>query len=73
MLQLVKKDYIQAETVTVLHGKNRPSEEARAWCEGQGWGYKDQARMAGSEAQCVVLLGAAVYPETVSRGRNLQS
>ena len=71
MLQLVKEDYIQAETVTVLHAKNRPSEEARAWCEGQGWGYVDQAMIYGSEAQCVVLLGAQVYPETVSRGRNL--
>ena len=71
MLQLVKKDYIQAETVTVLHGKNRPSEEARAWCEGQGWGYVDEAMINGSEAQCVVLLGAEFCTETVSRGRNL--
>ena len=71
MLQLVKKDYIQAETVTVLHDMNRPSEEARAWCEGQGWGYVDYTMIRGSEAQCVVLLGAEFYPETVSRGRNL--
>ena len=71
ILQLVKKNYIQAETVTVLHGKNRPNEEARAWCEGQGWGYVDEAMIYGSEDQCVVLLGAELHTETVSRGRNL--
>ena len=52
MLQLVKEEYILDEivSVTVLHGKNRPIEEARAWCEGQGWGYVDETTMDGSEA-----------------------
>ena len=73
MLQLVKEEYIHDETVSVkvLHGKNGPNEEARAWCEGQGWGYVDEIMMVGSEAQCVVLLGAEFRTLTITRGRNL--
>ena len=44
---------------------------AAAWCEERGWQYHNANNIFGSEAQCVVLLDGYMYPEFLTRSRNM--
>ena len=73
VLEMVKEEYTDSLSVTVIHGLRKFSEAVKVWCEGHGWKYMRDSWMAGSEDQCVVLLGDrhSGYLESISRGRNL--
>ena len=73
VLEMVKEEYTDSLSVTVIHKYRKSSEEVRVWCQGQGWRYVWEDRMTGSEDQCVVLLADRnnQYLEAISRGRNL--
>ena len=73
VLEMVKEEYTNSLSVTVIHENGKLSEEVRVWCQGQGWRYVREDMMAGSEDQCMVLLGdrGSSYFESISRGRNL--
>ena len=47
-----------------------PSEEVRGGCEGRGWRYVMDARMPGSEDDCIVTMGG-VIAEFISRARKI--
>ena len=51
---------------------NGPGDEmAAAWCEERGWRYENVEDIFGCEAHCVVLLECDLWPEYITRSRNL--
>ena len=73
VLELVKEEYTNGLSVTVIHGYLKFSEEVREWCQEQGWRYVRDDMITGSEDKCVVLLGdrRSDYLESICRGRNM--
>ena len=73
VLEMVKEEYKDSLSITVIHEWGKPSDEVVVWCQGQGWRYVWYNEMTGSEDQCVVLLAGRTsqYLESISRGRNL--
>ena len=68
ILTVLKNEYIESESVTVMYEKDRFNKEAKAWCEEEGWQYINENLMYGAEDECVVLM-ANFTPELMSRGR----
>ena len=60
VLEMVKEEYTDSLSVTMIDGYGESSEEVRVWCQGQGWRYVREGIITGSEDQCVVLL-AGMY------------
>ena len=44
---------------------------AASWCRKRGWKYLNARHIYGCEAQCVVLLECLLWPELITRGRNM--
>ena len=72
VLEMVK-EYTNSRSVRVIHGYRKFGEEARVWCQEQGWRCFYDDRITGSEDECLVLMGDrdSGYLESISRGRNL--
>ena len=70
MLERVETMAGQYQDVMVLYWLSR-DERAAAWCEERGWQYHWGGNIYGCEAQCVVLLDCPLFPEWITRGRNM--
>ena len=70
MLERVETMAGQYQDVMVLYYGDR-DERAAAWCEERGWQYHYADNIYGCEAQCVVLLNCHLYPEYITRARNM--
>ena len=69
MLERVETMAGQYQDVMVLY--NGSDERAAAWCEERGWQYHEDDKIFGCEAQCVVLLECPLWPEFLTRARNM--
>ena len=69
MLERVETMAGQYQDVMVLYDGR--DERAAAWCEERGWQYHNANNIFGFEAQCVVLLDGYMYPEFLTRSRNM--
>ena len=75
MLERVETMAGQYQDVMVLDSDIKlhqvTSAAAAAWCEEKGWKYEHPLFIYGCEAQCVVLLDCGLWPERITRGRNM--
>ena len=69
MLERVETMAGKYQDVMVLYWNK--DERAAAWCRERGWRYHWAGKIYGCEAQCVVLLELFLYPEYITRGRNM--
>ena len=72
MLERVETMVGQYQDVMALYyGGTMIDERAAAWCEERGWKYHYATDIYGCEAQCVVVLDCPLWPEWLTRGRNM--
>ena len=74
MLERVETMAGQYQDVMVLYrygGGYGRDERAATWCKEIGWKYHDANNIYGCEAQCVVLVDCPLWPEYLTRGRNM--
>ena len=69
ILEMVKEEYTNSLSVTVIGGYTICNEEVMRWCQRQGWRFVGGDSVTGSEDQSVVLLATVTilllrrYPE----------
>ena len=74
VLEFVNENYVDDEakqSFTVIHDYDYPTPEAEKWCSEHQWRYLKWSEIYGSEDQGVILLDVMLFPEQISRGRNL--
>ena len=71
MLERVETMAGQYQDVIVLYSSGCRDDRASVWCKEKGWKYHSADHIFGCEAQCVVLLQCDLYPEPITRARNM--
>ena len=69
MLERVETMAGQYQDVMVLYSDR--DKRAATWCKERGWKYYNADIIYGCEAQCVVLLDCLLFPEWITRARNM--
>ena len=68
ILERVKERHIEnCDSVTVLYSKH--DQEARNWCEEQGWMWEADYKFYGCEDEVIITIDCPLVPEVISRER----